>query len=267
MSVLKRLVSRVARRQLSRIDGLYQRHAGQECYVFGNGISLKWMDLHQFADRPSIVGGVLLYHKEACSLHIPYCVSTEPFIFYPVFHYRDFGLLRNYLHKEFARSIVKNPQTLFFVNLSNYPVARFSNAMFVSRWYVPPFEDSNPFRDRDDSHRGTLAFQLSLAIYLGFRKVYLVGHDYTHFPSRLRHFYEKGEGILGGQMDSNKNIIGYAKQHIDLVTVTVDASSGLMDHITYKDLTGKEPHFRENVEIVDTVKLENLATWPGYSIF
>jgi len=270
MNLLKKLVSRAMHGQLSKLDDLYQRHTGQECYIFGDGISLKWMDLHQFANLPSILGGMLIFHKEANALIKPYCAITEPYWFYPFFPYRGHGklqLLRHYVYKEYCKSIIQNPETLFLINLSNYPVARFSNALFISRWYAPPFESKNPFMDRADSQNGTLRFQLSLAIYLGFKKAYLVGHDYTHFPSRSLHFYEKGPGILDGNRGFSREFINYAKQHIDLVTVTLDGGSETMNSITYSDLTGKEPRFRENVDIVDRIKLKSLATWRGYSIF
>lgn len=271
MSILKRLIAFAAHSQLSKLDDLYQRHAGQECYIFGNGISLKWMDLHQFVNYPSILSTMLIFHKEVNVLKKSYCTIIEPNWFYPFTYYRGYGkfnLYRNYINKEYIKSINENYETLFFINISNYPVARFSNALFVSRWYVPPFERKNPFMDRADSHYGTLRFQLALAIYLGFKKAYLVGHDYTHFPSRTLHFYEKGTGILGeDHKDFSREFINYAKQHIDLVTVTLDGGSETMNSITYRDLTGKEPKFRENIDIVDRVKLESLATWKGYSIF
>jgi hypothetical protein len=256
--------------QVSKLDEYYQRHAGQECYLFGDGVSLKWMDLHQFMDRPSIVGNMLIYHKEADALRKPYCIISEPYWFYPVFPYRGNGrlqLLRHTLHREYRRSIAQNPQTLFLINVSNYPVARFANALYVSRWYVPPFGTKNPFSDRADCHAGTLKLQLSLAIYMGFRKAILVGHDYTHFPSRSLHFYEKGVGILDGGRDFSREFIDYARQYIDLVTVTLDGGSETMNAMTYKTLTGTEPRFRENTEIVDRVKLASLARWKGYSIF
>lgn len=271
MSFFKKLIALAADSQLSKIDDLYQRHAGQECYIFGTGISLKWMDLHQFTDHPSILGNMSIYHKEAHALNKPYCVITEPWGFYTFFPYRGYGKLQfirnDWFVKEYKKSIIQNPGTLFLINLSNYPVVKFSNALFVSRWYTPPFESKNPFSDRADSHQGTFKFQLSLAIYLGFKKAYLVGHDYTHFPSRSLHFYEKGTGILDGNRGFSREFINYAKQHIDLVTVTLDGSSETMKSITYSALTGKEPSFRENIDIVDRVKLENLATWEGYSIF
>lgn len=42
MSLFKKLFTRVMHHQVSKLDELYQRHAGQECYIFGDGISLKW---------------------------------------------------------------------------------------------------------------------------------------------------------------------------------------------------------------------------------
>lgn len=276
MTGVKQLLTRALRRELSRLDGLYQRHAGEECYIFGNGISLKWMDLDAFGDRPVIAATHFIYHKQIHALDVRYCTMTEPFWFWPIFVSGLLGgmafpkgfprhrFLRHRAHKEYRRSILQNPQTLFFLNFSNYPVARFANALYVSRWYQPPFEAKNPFRERIDAHRGSLAFQLSLAIFLGFKKAYLVGNDYTHFPSRSHHFFETGKGILDGTRGFSRDFIDYAKQHIDLVTVTLDGTSETMDYITYKDLTRREPRFRENTEIVDRVKLESLASYPNY---
>ena len=270
MELIKNLLTYVLRGQLSKLDALYQRHAGEECYIFGDGVSLKWMDIRRFADKPSILGNMMIYHKEAKALNVPYCTITEPYWFWPFFPYCRGGKLlvdRHFVHEEYRKSINQNPSTLFFINYSNYPVARFPNALYVSRFYRPPFENNNPFRERDDAHRGTFTFQISMAIYLGFRKAYLVGHDYTHTPSRTLHFYEKGEGFLDGSKEFNRDFIDYAKQYVELVTVTLNSGSDTMPHIKYKELTGKEPSFRENVDIVDRVKLQNLATWKGYSIF
>ena len=269
------------RHQSSRFDELYLRHAGQECYLFGCGISLKWMDLHQFADRPSILGNMLIHHKDVRALKAPYCTIIEPYFFYPIFPYRlpmiypyragrYMRFLWNSAHREYRKAIRQNAETLFLINLSNYPVARFPNARYVSRWSVPPFEHRNSFRERTDAHQGTLKFQLSLAIYLGFKKAYLVGHDYTHFPSRAGHFFEKSDGKLNGTRYFCEDFINYASRYIDLVTVTLESGSETMNAVTYKDLTGQDPIFRENTEIVDRVKLENLAanfhSWQGFSI-
>jgi len=270
MSLLKKILTRAMQGQLSKLDALYQRHAGEECYIFGDGISVKWMDFSQFADKPSILGNMMIHHKEVKLLKAPYCAIIEPYFFYPIFPYSvgaGFKYIRHFIYKEYRKSILQYPSTLFFINLSNYPVARFSNALYVSRFYSPPFIEKNPFAERQDSHGGTFRFQVSLAIYMGFKKAYLIGHDYTHSPSRSLHFYEKGEGVLTGDKDFSREFINYATQHIDLVTVTLGGGSETLKSITYRELTGKEPRFRENTDIVDKVKLENLATWEGYSVF
>jgi len=104
-------------------------------------------------------------------------------------------------------------------------------------------------------------------MFLGFKKAYLVGHDYTHYPPRHLHFFEKGEGLIGEHKAFVADFLDYAKQHIDLVTVTLDGGSNTIDSITYEKLTGAKPVFRENVTIVDRAKLESLAKWGGYQIF
>lgn len=270
MSIVKRIATRLTQRHLSKLDGLYQHHTGEECYLFGDGVSLKWMDLQQFADRTSIIGNMLIYHRNVTALRAPYCVITEPYWFWPIFPYRGTGklqFLRHVVHREYRKSIRQHPDMLFFLNFSNLPVARFKNAIYVSRWYQSPFHKKNPFHERTDSHHGTLKYQLSLAVYLGFTKAYLVGHDYTHLPSHDLHFYEKGEGLLGDHPGFCADFIDYAKQYIDLTTITLDGTSETMRAVTYQEFTGKRPAFRENTEIIDEVKLKGLATWHGYSIF
>jgi len=270
MNLFKQAIADIARSELSKLDRLYQKHAGEECYIFGDGISLKWMDLHRFTDRDAIISPMAILHRETHALRARYCALIEPFLFYPltpVIGNGNFRFVRLAFQKEHRKAMREYPATTFFVNLSNYPVVHRANSIFVSRWHKPPFAHSNPFRDRADAHAGSLRFELSLAIFLGYRKAYLVGHDYTHFPSRSLHFYEKGEGVVGEHRRFSGDFIEYARQSIDLVTVTLEGGSETMPSMTYETLTGCRPAFRENTELVDLDKLETLARWPGYSIF
>jgi hypothetical protein len=66
----------------------------------------------------------------------------------------------------------------------------------------------------------------------------------------------------------SQDFLEYAKQHIDLTVVTLGATSEMMKAMTYTELTGKEPRFFENTDLVDRNKLESLTTWRGgYEIF
>ena len=45
-----------------------------------------------------------------------------------------------------------------------------------------------------DCDKGVLRRAISLAVYLGFKTIYLVGCDYLMIPSRYGHWYEKVSG-------------------------------------------------------------------------
>jgi len=270
MELAKRVLAHAMRRELSKLDAMYQRHMGEECYLFGDGVSLKWMDLTRFKDRISILGNMMLYHTEAQELRALYCAIVEPFYFWPVFPYggwRNFRYMRNHGYQEYLKSMAEHTGMTFFVNLSNYPVVRHLNSVFVTRWHVPVGPECNAFQERRDAHNGTLNFQIALAAYMGFKRAFLVGHDYTHSPARSLHFYEKGEGVITGEMNHAVDFLGFAKRDIDLITVTLDGRSSTLPSITYAELTGSQPTFRENVELVSMAKLESLAKWPLYQIF
>ena len=110
-------------------------------------------------------------------------------------------------------------------------------------------------------------------VVLSLSKIYLVGFDYTHNPARVGHWFEKGRGIIGNKKynDYEKDFIQIAREYADIITVTLDGSSKHLEYITYKDLTGLEPVFKENTQLVKNNKyLKALSSYRhgfGYKIF
>ena len=102
---------------------------------------------------------------------------------------------------------------------------------------------------------------------MGFDHIYLVGYDYTHVPSRMLHWYEKGQGEFCPHKNYQKDFFEIAKEFIDITTITLDGTSDFINAVTYKEHTGCEPVFRENTELVDEKYMKVLDTWSGYSIF
>lgn len=266
----KKIITKIFNGKLSKLDKLYNSHKGEECYIFGDGASIKWMDLEHFTDRVSIIGNMCIHHKQINALRVPYCATVEPFYFYPIvpimFNEKR-CFFNNKMGKKYREAIASKPETLFLLNYSNYFATNRSNIIFVSRHYIPKFEYNNPFKDRLDSHQGTFKFQISLAIFMGFKKAYLIGHDYTHLPSRNGHFYEKGKGTLVEQKDFCKDFILYAKKYIEIITITLREKSENLQYVTYKDFTGADLDYKENTEVVSMDKLKSFAVYPGYSIF
>ena len=124
MHFLKFLVNFFLNRYVRQLDQFHLKHDGEECYIFGTGTSLKWMDIKQFKDKPSILGNFSIYHKDMNDLNIPYCAMIEPFSFYPLQPRYTSGKLRfvrNQTVGEFLKVMKKFSKTCFFINTSNFP--------------------------------------------------------------------------------------------------------------------------------------------------
>lgn len=270
MNSLKNLLQLIAQPELSKIKKHRNLHKGESCYIFGDGISIKWFELNEFSDKLTIsAGGLIPFHKSFGSLNAKYMTLTEPFWFYPGFwtKYITRSTSMPQIQKAYRQVICDHPDKQFFLNLSNLPVVKSKNVNYVFRDFVDNNLPDNFITRRINSFHGSLRFSISLAIYMGFDHVYLVGCDYTHVPSRSLHWYEKGHGVFDPHENYQKDFFEIAKEFIDITTITLDGISDFINAVTYKEHTGRDPVYRENTEHVDERYLKILATWPGYTIY
>lgn len=266
---LKNILKSVSRNTLSKVGKFQNIHQNEECYIIGGGISLKWFDLKEFSNKISIAVNYLPFHNDFQYLNAKYCVLTEPFWFYPLEKTTQEPVKRipNYTQLAYRKEIEKQKDKFFFVNLSNYPVIWNRNVFFLYN-RIPHCEICIKFFSKGvNPFHGTLRTSVLLAIYMGFKKAYLVGFDYTHTPSRILHWFEKGEGITNDQPDYQKDFFEIAQEFIEIETVTIEGGSDKLKSISYKNLTGLDPVFKENTEILTQAYLEVLDTWPGFTIF
>ncbi|MBN4080852.1 hypothetical protein JYT44_00670 [Caldithrix abyssi] len=242
---------------------------GQACYLIGDGNSIKWFDLKLFNNLECIPVSQIWYHNDVSILDIKYSTIIEPFCFYPICRYPSgFGKpILNNRQKEFKKIISKNSKISFLIHLSNFPsMLYFKNVQFIYRNIFSSFSNSHIFNQLN-CFKGSFRFGISLAIYMGFDQIYLVGFDYTHKPSRVMHWYEKGQGIIDHHKDYEKKFIKIAKNYIDLTTITLEGESEHLNYIKYKDFKGTNPIYKENTDIVSEKYLKILSSWPGYSIY
>ena len=197
--ILKSLTSKW--RMLSNI------HKNESCYIFGSGGSIKWFDLTCFNDKPGIATGKLHYHKDYLKLDcIKYFVFPEPWIFVPhPFIYLD----RHILHRkrmQFLKPIAKDINDLIttkkkmktFINLSNAPFIKGENIYYM--WRNLPIERNSTDKSLNthDLFSGSFFASLTVAYFLGFKKIYLIGFDaFTIEPTLNLRFYEHGKGEIG----------------------------------------------------------------------
>lgn len=265
---LGNLIYQASSHVLGKVRKFHNIHKGESCYIFGDGISLKSMDLHLFSDKQAIAGNYVPFHNEFVALNCSYGVVCAPYFFSPIGGYNS--VKKNYLlgMSNLYREVVKQfPDKNFFIHLSNYPFIRTDNLYFMYKDIPDNRLPADFISKRINCFSGVLNTSILLAIYLGFDHVYLAGCDYTHVPSRTLHWYEKGRGVLCEQPNYQKEFFEVTKEFIDITTITIDGTSDFINAVTYKEYTGCDPVYRENTELADERYLKMLATWPGYSIY
>ena len=117
---------------------------------------------------------------------------------------------------------------------------------------------------RFDCFKGSINYVISLAMYLGFSKCYLVGFDYTHDPVISHHWYEDTKGIVTQFQNTHYEFFRIAREFIDIVTVTKNTGSMVLPSITYKELTKKELKYCENNSLLEKDHYEFIRDVIGY---
>jgi hypothetical protein len=266
---IKQIIKPFANPIISKINKFQGLHEGQECYLLAGGVSLKSFDFDAFNDRISLVMNHIPFHNDFRKLDARYCFLIEPYWFYPGL--RTVNPPRKWIRnriQEAYRSIIKQYRDKnFFINLSNFPVLSGENITYLFN-YIPNSDLAEYFYSKGiNPFHGTVRASVFMAIYLGFSKAYLVGYDYTHFPSRVSHWFEKGFGTEGDHRFHEELFFKIASEFISLKTVTISGGSEVLEYVTYKELTGRNPQFRENSELLTPSILEIIASRKDYKVF
>lgn len=265
-----KIVPALAHFELKKIEKYRNIHKGEECYIWGDGISVKYFDLNHFQDKISIPCAHIPFHKDFKVLKVPYAFYIESNWFYPYTKNTapPYNYLRNHIQSEYKRIIKNRRDIQFFLSVTNYPTVNESNVVFIHKKFDYTKDDSIlPSAKIFNYFEGSLRASIFLAYYLGFKKIYLIGFDYTHSPARVLHWHEKGEGFTKELESYNSDYFSLMQQVIEICTVTINSGSKLLPFIKYKDLTNYAPVFRENTELLTEKNMKTLATWPGYNIF
>lgn len=254
---------------LNRVTRFRNIHQGESCYIFGDGISVKSYDLSKFSDKITFAGNYIPFHKDFEQLDARYCIMSAPFFFSPFFGYSnpDFKDYLYRMSKLYKKKIAAYPDKDFFLNISNYPFVSVKNSYFNFINYPQKGLPAEFVSNKMNCFTGVMRHAVSLALYMGFNDIYLVGCDYTFSPTQQLHWYEYGKGTQLEMSGYEKDFFTLASRSARITTVTLNGKSDLLPYITYSEFTGAEPTFRENNLLADEETLQTLATWQGYSIY
>jgi len=189
--MIRDLMDIASRSIVQRNKKFLNKHKGEECYLFGNGVSLRSFDLYKFSDKISFGCSLLMLHKNISDLNIKYYVEHHPLVFSKYWRGTKTGM-----------HIEKNPLYDFFhANSAKYEmfvhaIDYFSTKQYSNFNYIHNFKkhdlslDTLDFSKSSSFVKGGLYSMIGLAIYMGFKKIYLVGCDYWFSPMMYTHFYD-----------------------------------------------------------------------------
>lgn len=275
LSNLSKIIFNIAEPVLKKVLKLKNIHAGKSCYIFGDGISIKWFDLSVFSNKPVISLNKIAFHKQSSFLNLKYTTFIEPYYFYPYYIEPDPGMVKttgkkifkNHVQKKFKELIKKQSNTTFFVNISNYPTLWDSNICWVYKMINDPNSKflQECYSNNQSIYQSSFRCAISMAIYMGFSEIFLVGCDYTHKKTKAQRWYEKGTGIIKNFPLYEKIFLNIATKYSNIITITLEGDGTFLPAKTYSQFSGKQPEFRENIDITEKSMLDTLAKEPWYN--
>lgn len=262
---IQQLVANIFTRQLEKFSNI---HKGETCYIFGDGPSLKWFEFAEFTDHPAICCGMIPFHNDFDKLDVRYVTLVESRLFVPkIFQPKILHELRG-IAAEYKRLIYYLRDKEIFVSLTNRLSLTGKNIHYVYRRLPERDNQTDGLLNEFDCFGGSFYASLTLAYYLGFKKIYLVGFDgWTIQPARALHWYEMGEGEFFQPTNFATDFLDILRKEIDIYTIAYDGQSCNTKLIDYETYTGKAPVYKENTELLSEYCLNVLATYPDYKIF
>jgi hypothetical protein len=265
MTFVNKILLLLSKQEIGKNKRFKDLHSGESCYIFGNGVSIKYFDLREFNDRVSIGCNMLFTHRHIHELDLKYYYIGHPFLFYkywknPYSHKYQSNLMGQLYRKK----IQLNLHTEYFTSLSNSLGLKGENINYLHHFG----SQHSSFKSVDLTNsfspmEGGLDGMLGLAIYMGFKDIILVGCDYLSFPIMYWHFFESGvKKDWNNDKVYKKEILMSASKEADIKILTVDNEhkSDILPCISYFELTNKKPKYKENTQLVladDLTSLNN----------
>jgi dTDP-glucose 4,6-dehydratase len=148
------------------------------------------------------------------------------------------------------------------LNNETYNIGGFNewkNIYYLYRNILSKNSNSTSLCKEFDCDRGVLRRAISLAAYLGFKTIYLVGCDYLENPQKSGHWYENYSVV--GDAEVNEDYISkFIRRNedfgIDFKLVSPFPTKSKVLNKTYKELFKVETSFRENTELLSKINMQ-----------
>lgn len=252
---------------LNRNKKFQNLYTDKECYLFGNGGSIKYLDLNNFKDKHSIVINWMFLHKDFKKLNIVADFTLHPYYFSPIYR-SPFSKKISFAKpgKEMLNLGRFNYDHPVFICESNYHFIKKENIYYIKYKRGSSFLDNKFLLHKEFSmSQNSLYAGIGIAQYFGFKKINLIGFDYISEKSINGHFYEKGHGWI-----SNRSLIDLDPFFVKKITNNLEIENIAIKYPTlfFKNKNYKKPIYKENINIVKRENLKKINKLKlGYNIY
>lgn len=239
------------------------------CYLFGDGPSLKYFCLKEFAAYPAMLSGQLYMHKNFSYLNTQSIINIEPWYFCPRIFQSQYLLDHREIMLYQKKFIKENQNINFFLNLTNYFSIHGKNVTFLHRLLISDDWFFNRISSMLDPFGGSFTAQIILAYLLGYKKVYLIGFDsWVLNKSSSNRWYEFGLGDIYPNRDYAEKFLKEMSEELDMVVISVNKNEHpVLRTETYESHTDKKPSYKENFDLLSSNALELLNSDPKHKIY
>ena len=231
----------------------YEKHLNETCYIIGNGVSIKNIELNALNSQFTFCCNEIHTYSDFNNFCPNYYIIIEPY--YGLFFGKEYYDQTISLYSELYHS-QKNKNITFFFHVSLKRLLK-KNGLFKNEKVYFSFTADNDFEIKPDLTnsfhfgRGALSFMMGLSHYMGFEKIYLLGCGYSYSPRQIYHCYnmykftketfseiELNEELAKIRHDSNQEVSLFELNDFDEYLVPIFTVEYLEDrtHIMYKEL-------------------------------
>jgi len=238
------------------------KHLGETCFIFGNGGSLKYYDIDELPDNPSIVCSYSLIDNRLKKLNIKYFVLTDSYLLYP-FRYNTHSYVKKFQSNKIRLIFLDlirrhNKDIKIFISLTNV-YAVFFKWLDINFFHHFGRKESNSYDLSGDfsTCHGALDIMLGMAQYMGFSKAIVMGCDYLGTPTMLGHFYSDDEPHYASECHEEgfshfrQRVKAVGKDIETLVILPEGATSPDFNYDSYENYFGLEKNYRNNFDFID----------------
>lgn len=253
---------------LKRIKKLKNIAQDDTVYLIGDSAELKYYDIDFFDNHPAIFfNKSFLINDVQKRKNKTYVVTVEPYYYWGIFCKKN---KKNGFRKFSLKKIITE-KTIFIASLSNVFLSIFSNIYLVFE-QLPGDNFTKELKLNGlKFNAGAFQASLSLALYMGFKNIYIVGVSF-HQKSLQNHWYRYGTGIKnideterGLNTEDRHLFFNILKKHVNTIKVItyIKSSSIFFDTISYEYFSGLKLNYKESDVLFNSDLLPFLSSDMG----